>query len=341
MNYRYVTIFHAVGLYINEEESPRVVIDVPELRVFLAYDINDYATDIARFSAIIEAMFINNESDVPFTQTVAANIEERFKTWQKFSKGYFLVLEHKGYAEDFYTGKKAENEDFIVYLDGVDKSKVIEGKHEKFVAATTAIVLETGSVLRLEKVVEAIVFDDGSGKPAYSFKPNASGEGFLSKQLEADECGLIARRYAQLLDVESLERVVRLFTSSLETPTDKLRSFLSAWFALEIFINKVFRSDEKKMLEVLHKSSTKKSWEAYLHQNRNNMKNDNYRLSDKFAAIAYYLAPDKADADLETFKKSKKYRDAMSHGTDTDEKTLPVHHTQHLVKKYIRLYLDK
>lgn len=98
MHYRYVTIFHAIGLFVAENEPPQIVIDTPDLRVFLAHDIDNYAIDIARFSAIITALYINSDPNVPFTQTVAANIEEQLKAWRKFSKGYFLVFEHRGYS---------------------------------------------------------------------------------------------------------------------------------------------------------------------------------------------------------------------------------------------------
>lgn len=344
MQYRRVSIFHIHGLHVKEGEPPQTVIDTPDLQVFLAYDVDDYAVDIIRRTAIantmLNFMFRGGDQGKTFEEAVVSQMEALQEKQSQLGKGNFLVFEHHGYVEGIYIEKKMELDDYVIYLDGIDGSVILEGKHEKFVAATMSIVLETGAVIGLEKVEEATVFYGENGKPAYSMTTSMSGEMTLSKYIELQEFGGIARRYSQLLGQESLQRVVRLLVSSLDKQADKLRAFLSAWSALEIFTNKVFKSYENGLFSDLQEGDRPGVWKLYLDRIRDVMK-DKYRLTDKFAIIAMYLAPAEADTDLQTFKNSKDLRDSISHGSEVDEKALPVAHTQHLVKKYLRLHLDR
>ncbi len=344
MRYRHISIFYAHGLHVKEGEPTQVVIDTPDLQVFFAHNVDDYATDIIRRTAIANTMlnwmFRGGDEGKTFEQAVVSQMEALQEKQKQCTKGHFLVFEHRGYVEGFYTDEKSEFDDYIIYQDGIDRSVILEGKHKKFVAATMSIVLETGAVIGLEKLNEASVFYGDNGKPAYSMKLEASGEGNVSKEIDTHERDGIANRYPQLLEQESLQRVVRLLVSSLDRQMDKLRAFLSAWSALEIFTNKVFKLYEKELFEELQEGDKPGVWKVYPDRVCDVMK-DKYRLTDKFGVIAMHLAPNEADPDLQTFRNSKDLRDSISHGSEVDEKALPVAYTQHLIKKYLRLYLDR
>ena len=208
--------------------------------MFFAHNIDDYATDIIRRTAIANTMlnwmFRGGDEGKTFEQAVVSQLEALQEERKKVGKGNFLVFEHRGYVEGFYTDKKIEVDDYVIYLDGLDKSVISEGTHENFVAATMSIVLEVGVITGLRKVDEAVVYRSEDNKPAYSMTTRLEGsaEVYTSKEIEPHERDGIARRYSQLLGQESLQRVVRLLVFSLNKQTDKLRAFLSAWTALKI-----------------------------------------------------------------------------------------------------------
>jgi hypothetical protein len=109
-----------------------------------------------------------------------------------------------------------------------------------------------------------------------------------------------------------LERVNRLLVSSLQSERDTMRSFLDAWTAMEILINKTFKSYEGRY---------------------------KYPLVDKFRLLASRLCPENADEDVRQLTRVKKIRDNLLHGQDIDEASLPVRTVQDLARRYLRLRL--
>ena len=117
-----------------------------------------------------------------------------------------------------------------------------------------------------------------------------------------------------------------------------LRSFLAAWTALEIFVNKVFGDYEDRLFGELTEGPYPEARREHLARMREVMK-DKYRLADKFAIIICQLCPNDADQDLAAFRKAKELRDDLSHGTEVTEPALPVAIVQGLIRKYLRLHL--
>ena len=150
---------------------------------------------------------------------------------------------------------------------------------------------------------------------------------------------LIGELYNLLVDDTTLERVQRLLRSSFESGEDALRSFLAAWSAFEIFVNKSFVVYENRFFGGLLDERHPEVQRKYLERIREVMI-DKYRLTDKFAAISFQLLPSSADEDLKIVLQIKKIRDELIHGESVDEAKLPMKPIRDLASKYLRLHIE-
>jgi hypothetical protein len=85
--------------------------------------------------------------------------------------------------------------------------------------------------------------------------------------------------------VIDIERVIRLINESLSPDQDRMRRFLSAWMALEVFVNKTFDSYRRRLWQVFSNGLTPTVQRRYLDRIHQVME-DKYRLSDRFVLIA-------------------------------------------------------
>jgi Mn-dependent DtxR family transcriptional regulator len=68
---------------------------------------------------------------------------------------------------------------------------------------------------------------------------------------------------------------------------------------------------------------------------------DKYRLLDKFVVICAELDPAEIDRNVQIFEHGKKLRDEFSHGEFVDEDTLPLKDVQGLLRKFVRLHVER
>ncbi|MEM9948699.1 MAG: hypothetical protein AAF810_21915 [Cyanobacteria bacterium P01_D01_bin.36] len=212
------------------------------------------------------------------------------------------------------------------------------------------------------KASSSLVFFRDDGKPVYSFTSSGSLKFHASHSITPEIVKSIEDWYQILIADQDLTQIKRLLVSSLQIEGDKLRSFLSAWTALEIFINKTFKGQyEKAFFEQLEDDSvpavlpsfierifkiTKDNYgwdradrldvlKSNLKPIRSYMNKGRYKIADKFSLIASLLSLETAEADLKNFKHIKKKRDRLFHGEDVNEDILPVEMAQSLLRKYL------
>jgi hypothetical protein len=68
---------------------------------------------------------------------------------------------------------------------------------------------------------------------------------------------------------------------------------------------------------------------------------DKYRLSDKFSVIAGELDDSEAEDDQHKFDAIKVTRDKLLHGEDVPISSLPTSDATQLLRKYLRLHLER
>jgi hypothetical protein len=158
---------------------------------------------------------------------------------QKFGDGLYLVCLTEGKASDFNQSLKRERDDFVVCINGVREPLNIASK-QNIMAILSSLFLSGNRISSLNEAGNFLVFFQEDGKPVYSLVFSASMQSTISQPLTKDILNSIEEWYQLLVADQDLNRVGRLAISSLKIE-DKLRSFLSAWNALEIFVNKTFK----------------------------------------------------------------------------------------------------
>jgi hypothetical protein len=148
-----------------------------------------------------------------------------------------------------------------------------------------------------------------------------------------------------LLDDPQTWRVISLFAQSLDARNDRLKGFLFAWSATEIFVNKAFSSYSRSASsnEVRIPGTS-----AYSKRVAKATELGKYALLDRFVVIAALLGDDsenvdELDSDVEVFKRIKDIRDELFHGQDILETSLPslTVDLQSLLSKYLRRHLEQ
>jgi hypothetical protein len=203
----------------------------------------------------------------------------------------------------------------------------------------SALSLAVETVCGFEKVGDGTVFYDKDDKPIYSFNLEGHATGYVSGIISAEALSATAKYSRPLGRNPQLVSVARLLAQSMDTESDQLRSFLSAWAGLEIFINKVFKTYEESFLRNLTGDITLSIRGKYLDRIKSVM-HDKYRLSDKFLIISSQLAHESAEDDLPDFMKTKSIRDNLLHGENVKEDQLETSQIQRLLRKYLRLHVE-
>lgn len=249
-----------------------------------------------------------------------------------------LVIQITGELAGFMPDGHLEFDDFVLGLQGIPKQVIRETTDSHIAGVVAALHLTCDHTISLHHLNDSTVFYREDGKVLYAYNLSGSATVYVSKPVTTESLGSIGTWYPKLVTNSSLGRVVRLLASSVTTEGDMLRSFLAAWTALEIFVNKVFGGYEDRLFRELTEGPYPDARREHLARMREVMK-DKYRLADKFAIISCQLCPNDADQDLGEFRKAKKLRDDLSHGTEVIDSALPVAIVQALIRKYLRLHL--
>lgn len=347
MKYRYTALFSIKGLSLPPAGGEKVLVpdSAAGLRAILTSQPNSHAFEGDRSLAVaglmLRALFNSEPTGNEFKQRVATAVEElRAERQKEFGSSPFLVVIGEGDAPSFNPTHERDAEDFIVCFNGADKGEIRARFHIALTALLNSLVSAAENVIGIRTVADPVIFFREDGKPVYSYTlTGGSVDAYVSKPLPDDRAQAIGALYRLLAANTNLQRVQRLIRSSLETEDDPLRSFLAAWSAFEIFVNKVFAAYEARFFDSVLEEGHPEVQRKYLGRIREVMRYK-YRLADKFAAISFQLSPGTGDEDLKTVIRVKTVRDELSHGESVNEKGLPVKAIRDLASKYLRLHIE-
>jgi hypothetical protein len=253
----------------------------------------------------------------------------------------FLIVSVELNVDPDFGGAHVDQPDYSVYWDAIDKDLVRETARRSAEGVVAAAIVASTAHLRYDRIGESVylVGDDSRVTYSISAKLNAPS---LSVRSLALELPTLMRTYVPAAlrrkDQSDLRTVLVLLRASVDGQTEHLRAFISAWSALEIFTNKVFKEYETLWFEELAKGIAPRH--QLLARVRDVMQGK-YRLRDEFAVISSVLLQVDAEADIADFVDLKTRRDELSHGGILDEDALPVHRTVALARKYLRLHLGR
>ena len=184
----------------------------------------------------------------------------------------------------------------------------------------------------------AYVVEDATQRPLYSLNPTASGWSTSHSSLKEAVFADAATYAGRLQQEPTLESIVRLLSQSTQI-TDGLQAFLTVWAALEIFLDKTFKSTYEEKMFATFKAAVAPPSELFVKRLREVM-SGKYNIRDKFVVVASALDDVDAASDIETFKRLKDVRDGV-HSMSIVSEALPINKTRNLLRKYLRLHLAK
>lgn len=138
-----------------------------------------------------------------------------------------------------------------------------------------------------------------------------------------------------LLSESSIETAVSLFVQSQRKENDNLRAFIAAWSALELLVNRLFKLRSAEWTNLLTKKALP-IWDKCL----KGVSFEEYRLRDRFFAVACIFDIDGAKLDSAEFVDANTKRSSFYHVGGVLETGLPTHTVQNLFRKYLRRAIE-
>jgi hypothetical protein len=176
-----------------------------------------------------------------------------------------------------------------------------------------------------------------NGLNIYSSTINAGSAGVITSAPPEVESLLKLNSYIPaMINDKRLETSVSLYIQSQKKGNDNLRSFIAAWSAFELIVNRFSKMVWPKWQILLEKTKIP-DWNRDLKQ----LPIKDYYLRDKFFSIACVFDYNSVSEDTKIFIKINKMRNDFYHRLDLNEKDLPTSETQKLFRKYIKLGLTE
>lgn len=351
MEVRYVAVFKLRGANGLSGDDPLSLFEAenPNITASLTADPEPYFEHIDRSRALglqlLSGLFGDKKEGTPEERlaTETARIQSERHGKKSASTGVYLVFEGSDDIDPPEFKTRRDRDDFGISLDDVSKGEL----RKPFKAAIESVL--AGAALSLpaqaDKKVEEIgsvlyLVDPDKGIPIYPFNfQMGSASAYVSGPVGEEFAAEVAVLAEPLAGVPALGRPVRLLLSSLQVDADSLPAFVSAWSALEIFVNATFKSHyEGKWFAIMEEGAPDSSTPIF--ERFKDVMSDKYRIVDKFLVITAILDPDGADEDVKSFKTLKASRDNMFHKFDMLPNHLPIEDVQTLFIKYLKLHLQ-
>jgi len=341
MKYTYIVAFKIDGVSFPEGKSDIILNDDGSEKVILCSSTNNYSLNSDRGMAVGTMMLkglVGQGGEGEFEDRVASEIKSIIhERNEKFPNGPFLLFEFTGETEVDRSKTTRDCGEFSITFDALDKEPIKSACKTSINHYLTSLFMVADRDYIVTKAFDGFHLEE-NGKITYSYTFSSSARVLVSNAL-TDEAEEKLRSYISLLQkTKGLDDVCRLLVRSGSEKNDKIRAFIFAWTALEVFFNKAFRAYEHKFLEKHTIDSLPILAQHFFERIRDVMKGK-YSLRDKFIVIATVLSPD-SDGDLEIFRKAKKARDTFLHGEDIDENELPTSEIVNMVKKYLKLHIE-
>lgn len=341
MRYRYIFAARIQGLIA--PEAP-IVLEVPRASGTITYTGDSEAIpQVVDLRSAIGSLMLGGlagrslgDAKIERDRSVAKIRQGRASEKQGNS---LVILDISGQVEDFELVHTREDDDFIVCL-GDSPAKSIRSSHERYVQSLlAAISISSPHDILAKRMAASVIFYTDGGKPILCYEMEAYGTAYAAVPLTnalVEDTGQFA---LQLSKGPDFGDVSRLIAKSLDMESDELLSFLSAWNSLEIFLNRAFKDYERSIFAgpgdghaVAHSEVVGRI---------KSVMSDKFRIFDKFVVIAGVLDAANADDDSRTFLDVKKRRDGLLHGKEMVARQLPGETTRKLVRKYLRLHLER
>lgn len=250
---------------------------------------------------------------------------------------------HEEEAGRIGTIGQSEQREFCLALPNGFMGEV-EARHKVFLEQSQALLsFVIPSVTGLQPAGKCIVADHPSGKPLYVLTFGMTARPSVLKPMLANGPELFATLFQHSADLEYFQTAFRLSAGSTSNARDNLRAFLFAFTALDSFLSRFFKKYKQRLLHH-RKDSLSPAIQTYVEEieqrrEKQGRTEDDYPLAYKFAVIASYLGFNNLDKTADEFDNVTRHRNAIAHGYDFNEASLPTTEARTLLGELVRLHL--
>lgn len=273
-------------------------------------------------------------------ECLAASIQDIQQNRRKITGSYPILLFSATGPVDVALNQPAQQrDDYVVTFDAFDKAAIRQTFVQRHRAMQLALALASKTRVRFDEATAGTYCTNADGNTVYSLSFSGGRlDLIVASPLDPDAAKTVAQRFDFLSAGTELDSAIRLYADMAIYGREPFRAFLSGWTALEILINKTFKELEEhffRSLDIPHQPEMSMKFLAGV---RKTMEGK-HSLVDRFTLVSSVLLPtqaaEAAAADLSTFKRIKKLRDEIAHGSTIDEDGLPIDELSQILLKYL------
>jgi hypothetical protein len=253
---------------------------------------------------------------------------------QRYKSSGFLMVEVDGDVDATIPARCERVEDFRVCFDAYDKNALSASLQPNVVSAMSAVRMAGETNYRFEQVTQGSYLVDEVGAVVHSISINGgAAEITVGRILSAEQIAAMREFIVPLRQSPELEQAIDLHAQSLNRQENKLRAFMAAWNALELFVKEAKAKYGPLWLAERDNPATPAHRLAELES----IPHPNSELARIFGKMACYLGGDRQIFDIIEFMKLIKVRNKLSH--ELKDKDLPADRVHWLLDKYMKGHL--
>lgn len=320
MRYRYLTTYTVFGLVrnpsINDIEIYRSADN--SVSAALTSDINPKLYELDRKLAIGMDMFSKAFMNKPFDIQDSIKSSQSYRT-KKTENCIVLLISIEGDTNLLHSEMHKIYDDVSHGNELID-SNALMAKHQNIVdVIVSSVSMSTNSKGYFESLDKGIYLIDNNGRSVYSYTLEVlPGEVRVSDNLTPELAKSITAFVNTAVSVINLDRVARLLTLTSDKRYDRLRSFLTGWAGLELFIKTFYTNESTTSIKPIGaKISLKKQFQ--------------------FANKTLFGKEQKSD--IELFGELYKSRNRFFHEQSISESDLRTSDLRSLLVRYMHAYI--
>jgi hypothetical protein len=323
MRYRFVRAFIVEGLLAPEGQEI-VLCDEPRERgkFVLTGSPDSWLADADKSAAVgaitMSRFTVAGAPPLPLPRPVRDIVTDiRSQRRNQLQGRMVLVCQFEGNA-DALPGSPAEREGERFLFSHNNEVSSITEKHEKDIdRATGSLFVADASVVALEPLGLSFRIMASDGTESLVLGLGAGPVVVITRRgIDAERAVQLKSRFAQCFQSDKdLKTVTRLLSDSLLAGANKLRGFLSAWTALEIFIKKFATKEDMPPDDKRRETPPLINW---------------------FNSLSIELGLENPTEKAASFKKIKEVREQVFHtGKDIEDSAFPIEETQNLLRAFL------
>jgi hypothetical protein len=326
IRYIYRAAYRILGIVHRPDDPDLLLLErtSPDVRAYLTRNFDAHWTLHDRQAAlgflILQRFFVGGATTQDTPEARAAEIRAdidrtigltRQRRARSGHQDPVLIIEVQGDI-DATLRNPTQFDDFFVCFDAFDRSALASALEPEIASILVALRIGGTRPYEYEPFGSGVYLLDESGAIVHSLSAEiGSPTVYVSTSLTPTDVNRIDRDVELLIaHRRNLGRIVELFVESLDIRAHPVLRFLSAWTALEILINKLFKDYEQELHSDLRGRRAAPGLTRYLDRVKEVMR-DKHRLADKVAVLSIFLDPEPGNDPVSEFRRLKEVRDGL------------------------------